>query len=172
MHRRRASVPEAGLAGFFAFLLTAFFGCGGVASIRSNAPHDLVGRTPSQQVLKAVRSHPFGASQVAFPGAPSSLRLIIRIDLQDDLGDFSPIGAVALGSNRRRYVMWCCSSYPVRTGAVGAESAPADRSAAFPYCTRDSRNLRYSASTEESGQESDCPHCCAPACRSVLSLLT
>jgi hypothetical protein len=56
-----------------------------------------MGRTASQQVLKAVSGHPFGPRKVAFPGAPSSLRLIIWIDLQNNTRDLSPIGSFALG---------------------------------------------------------------------------
>jgi hypothetical protein len=40
-------------------------------------PVRLVGRTPSQQMLKAASGHPFGAREVALPGAPSPW-LIIR----------------------------------------------------------------------------------------------
>src|SRR4030095_3319288 len=34
---------------------------------------------------------------MTLPGAPSPLRLIIRIDLQDDTRDLSPLGAIAPG---------------------------------------------------------------------------
>jgi hypothetical protein len=56
----------------------------------------LVRRTASQQVLKAVRGHPFCARQMALPGAFSPLRLIIRIDFENNSRDLSPIGSFAL----------------------------------------------------------------------------
>jgi hypothetical protein len=57
----------------------------------------LVRCTAPKQVLKAARGHPFGTREMALPGAPSALRLIIWIDVQNNTRDLSPVGAITLG---------------------------------------------------------------------------
>ena len=49
--------------------------------------------TAAQKMLVAVRHHPFGSLQMAFPYPPRAIGLLRRIDLQNDSRDFRPIGA-------------------------------------------------------------------------------
>ncbi len=50
----------------------------------------------AQKMLVAVRHHPFGPVQMAFPHLPGAFWLVRRIDLQNDSRDFGPIGAFGL----------------------------------------------------------------------------
>ena len=53
-----------------------------------------VGRAAAQQMPIAMFDHPFGAGQMALEGALRASWLAIRIDVQHDLRDFAPIGAL------------------------------------------------------------------------------
>src|SRR5258708_25869421 len=48
-------------------------------------------------MLITVCRHPFGARQMALPGAPGALGLLHRIDLQNDACHFSPVCAFGVG---------------------------------------------------------------------------
>jgi hypothetical protein len=51
--------------------------------------------------------HPFRARQVTLPGAPRAFELAIRIDVQNDVCNFAPIGAfgVRVKETQIRYKM-------------------------------------------------------------------
>ncbi len=49
--------------------------------------------TAAQKMLVAVRHHPFGSLQMALPHPPCTIRLLRRINLQNDSRDLGPIGA-------------------------------------------------------------------------------
>jgi hypothetical protein len=46
--------------------------------------------------------------------------------MQDDAGDFTPVGTFRISIQQRRYVIVCSWSYDVRTEAVGAVSATSE----------------------------------------------
>ena len=50
-----------------------------------------------KQMPVTMRGHPFGASQMALPGAPGSIGFTGRIDVQHDAGHFGPIRAFGVG---------------------------------------------------------------------------
>jgi len=54
-------------------------------------------RRVAEKMLIAVLRHPSSAGQVAFPRAPRPLRLARCVDVQHNLRDLGPIGAVGLG---------------------------------------------------------------------------
>src|SRR5271169_5491637 len=50
-----------------------------------------------KQMPVAMRGHPFGASQMTFPGASGSIGFTRRIDVQHDAGHFGPIRTFGVG---------------------------------------------------------------------------
>jgi hypothetical protein len=54
-------------------------------------------RTASMEMPITVRGHPPGSREMALPDAPSALRIFVRINLQDDFRDLSPIGTFSVG---------------------------------------------------------------------------
>src|SRR5688500_2149900 len=50
-----------------------------------------------QKMTITALGHPFRARQVTFPGTPGAFGLAIRIDVQNDLCDFAPIGPFGIG---------------------------------------------------------------------------
>ena len=65
-----------------------------------------VGGAAAQEVAVAVLRHPAGARQVGIPRAPRADRFACGVDVQDQLRDFLPVGAVLLrrpaGADRSR----------------------------------------------------------------------
>lgn len=56
-----------------------------------------VGRTPMEKVAITLLRHPTSAGDVAFPSAPSPVRLTRGIDMQHDFSDLLPIGPFCVG---------------------------------------------------------------------------
>jgi hypothetical protein len=52
---------------------------------------------PPEKVLIAVLRHPFGARQVALPGAARPLGVLGGVDVQDDPRHLGPVGAFCVG---------------------------------------------------------------------------
>jgi hypothetical protein len=84
----------------------------------------LIIRTAAQQVAITVRGHPFGSREMALPDALSSPQFFLGINLQNDAGDLSPIGAFRVGVEQAQidHEMPLVVS-PVRNGSPGAVSA-------------------------------------------------
>src|SRR4051794_5526266 len=49
-----------------------------------------------QKMTIPVLGHPFGTSQVTLPGPPGAFGLALRIDVQNNLCDFAPIGSFGI----------------------------------------------------------------------------
>src|SRR5215217_705443 len=45
-----------------------------------------------QKMTITALGHPFGAGEMTFPGTPCAFGLVIRIDVQNNICDFAPIG--------------------------------------------------------------------------------
>ena len=56
-----------------------------------------VSAAAAQEMPVAVRRHPFGAGQMAFPCLPSTGGLLLRIDLKNDPRNLGPIRALGIG---------------------------------------------------------------------------
>jgi hypothetical protein len=54
-------------------------------------------RTTPEKVFVAVLRHPFGARQVALPGAARPLGVLGGVDVQDDPRHLGPVGAFCVG---------------------------------------------------------------------------
>ena len=50
-----------------------------------------------QKMTIAALGHPFGTSEMALPGTPGAFGLALRIDVQNDVGNFAPIGSFGIG---------------------------------------------------------------------------
>ena len=54
-------------------------------------------RATAEEMTIAAFRHPFCAGKVTFPGSPSAFWLAIRINVQNEIGDLTPIGSLHVG---------------------------------------------------------------------------